>query len=136
MKPKNQQELLTEIYREVGEQKTQVRTMTDRLEQHISMTQEELKAINALDAEQNRILDAHIAGVNTLKEMHVQHREEAKEQLQVLQSMLENQSKDSDERLKALERPYDLIKYAGKVIMWVGGISGAILAITKFFKVF
>lgn len=127
------QEMLTKIYREVGETKTSVYNLNKRLEDHINLTLTELKAINELDNEQNRILDVHIAGVRNLEKLYTAHRKEGLEQLAILKELLQNHKAEMNARIEALEKPYDLIKYAGKVIMWVGGVSGAVYGIARLF---
>lgn len=125
--------LLTDIYREVGETKVTVKNVSRKLDDHISATSSELKRINDLDMEQNRILDKHIEGVNTLKDMHVAHRIETITQIDILKETLELQKKETEARLKYIEKPFELIKYAGKVVMWVGAVAGAIAGIIKLF---
>lgn len=127
-KPEQDSKLLTNIYREVGEARTQIKVINEKLDSHINLTLKELKSINELDNEQNRILDVHIAGVNTLKELYVAHRKETSEQIRLLRDSLECQKKELQARLTALEESEKLIKYLGKVIMWVGTLTiGAII---------
>lgn len=125
--------MLVEIYREVGETKTNVENVSRKLDSHIEYSSSELKRINELDNEQNRILDKHIEGVNTLKDMHVAHRMETHHQIALLQENLETQKKETAARIEALEKPYDLVKFAGKVVVWVAGVAGAIAALLKLF---
>ena len=47
--------------------------MDKKLDMHIQSTSYELKSLHAMDKEQNRLIDEHIAGVNTLKEMYQDH---------------------------------------------------------------
>jgi len=129
----DQNVLLTNIYREVGETKVSVGNLDKKVDKHIDYTQQELKAINELDVEQNRILDAHIEGVNTLKKMHLAHRTENQQRMHILRESLELQKKECDARIGALERPYDLIKLAGKMLIWLGGLATAIYAIVRLF---
>lgn len=119
--------MLADIHREVGETSVAVKNVDKKIDSHIDYSLKEFKAINKLDAEQNRILDKHVEGVNTLKDMHVAHRAETKEQIGLLTESLKVQKKDSHERLEALERPYELVKYAGKVFVWVLGVAVAAL---------
>lgn len=125
------QKLLTEIYREVGETKATMKSVEKRVEDHIGFSSEEFKKIHELDTEQNRILDKHIEGVNTLKEMYIAHRVETIEQIQLLKDSLKVQRDEASARIEALEKPYDLLKFAGKVVVAVGAVAGAIVAIAQ-----
>lgn len=133
---------LSDIYREVGETKVSVKAINEKVDKHVDMTQIALKEINELDAQQNVILnehklslDKHIEGVNTLREMHVSHRAETAEQINLLKQSVDLQRQECVGRLEALEKPYDLVKFAGKVIIWVGSIAGAIYGIIKLLAV-
>lgn len=126
-------QMLTDIYREVGETKVTVEAVSKKLDSHIDSTATELRRINDLDNEQNRILDKHIEGVNTLKDMHVAHRIEMIAQLDIMKQNLELQKAESEARIKAIEKPFELVKYAGKVLVWVGTAAGAIAAIMALF---
>jgi hypothetical protein len=128
--------MLANIYREVGESKVTLQNVDNKLDSHIQETKEELRRINALDDEQNRILDKHIEGVNTLKDMHLAHRIETIEQIQLLKESLDVQKDEAAKRIEALEKPHELIKYIGKVIMWVGSIAVAIAGIVQLLKSF
>lgn len=123
--------LLTQIYREVGETKTAVKSVDSKIDNHIEYSLHEFAKINELDSEQNRILDKHIEGVNTLREMHVAHRNETKQQIEILKESLELQKDECNERLQTLEKPYDLLKLIGKVAVWMGGILGVIYVALK-----
>lgn len=135
---KDPNSILMNIYREVGETKTFVKSLDSKLEKHIEYSSEEFNKINNLDMEQNRSLDRHIEGVNTLKELYIAHRVESIEQIQLLKDSLEVQKKDSENnnklieaRLQSLEKPGTLIKYAGKVLVWVGTVLAALVSIIK-----
>lgn len=114
--------ILTDIYRDLGETKAIVDRVDERLSSHIKFSLEELNKINELDAEQNRILDKHIEGVNTLKKMYIAHRDETKQQIELLRESLSLQKDEHDKRINSLEKPYDLLKLIGKVSVWACGI--------------
>lgn len=129
---------LSDIYREVGETKVSVNSLNDKVEKHIDTTQGALKEINDLDAQQNLILnehklslDKHIEGVNTLRDMHVAHRKETAEQITLLKEGIQLQREECTGRLEALEKPYDFLKFLGKVGAWVSTIAGAIYMLMK-----
>ena len=138
--------MLTAIHREVGETKVKVDAVSEKLNNHVDLTTLELKRINELDAQQNFLLDKHIEGVNTLKEMHLAHRMETFEQISLFKESLvmqkqdmEMKQKEIDERIKAIEKPFDLVKYAGKVIVWVSAVGTGLLGVLKalkWFKIF
>jgi len=119
--------LLTNIYREVGETKVSVKALDGKVDSHIKISREEFKAINQLDAEQNSILAAHIEGVRTLREMYSAHRSESLENIAMLRQSLELQRNEAHARIDNLERPYELVKYAGKALVWIMGVSLAAL---------
>ncbi len=58
----------------------------------------EIEKVNELDAHQNKLIDEHIEGVTTLKEMHVAHRQETHE-------MITKLANTCDSRLNRLEAP-------------------------------
>lgn len=127
----SQNRVLLDIYREVGETKTAVKGLDKKVDSHINFSLEEFRKINDLDQEQNAILDKHIEGVNTLKIMHLEHRKESLEQIAILKESLELQKKEYEVRLKSVEEPLAVIKYLGKVIMWVATASAAIISTLK-----
>ena len=133
MSDKDNSSMLADIYREVGETKVTVEAVSKKLDSHVDATAVELRRINDLDNEQNRILDKHIEGVNTLKDMHVAHRIEMIAQLDIMKQTLELQKAESEARIEAIEKPFEFVKYAGKVLVWVGTAAGAIAAIMALF---
>lgn len=117
--------MLADIHREVGETRTKVEGMETTLGDHIKHTRNELSKINELDAEQNRILDKHIEGVNTLKEMHVAHRNETKKQIESLEESIKLQREalgvqkaELVARLVEIEKPVLSAKAVGKAALW------------------
>lgn len=138
---KNEKSILTDIYREVGETKVTLDSVSKKLDNHVEYANSELKRINELDAQQNFLLDKHIEGVNTLKEMHLAHRMETfeqislfKESLSLQKQSLEAKQSEIDERIKAIEKPFDLVKYAGKVVVWVSAVGTGVLGFLKALK--
>lgn len=86
-----------------------------KIELHIQSTEYELRRINEQDDVQNRLLDEHISGVNTLKNIHFSY------------------AKDTDARLDTLETPRKWIKTSFKLFLTIGGIASAIAGIMKLF---
>ncbi len=142
---KNSSNMLAQIYREVGETKTAVNNLEDKLQRHIDHSLKELSKINKLDAEQNRILDEHILGVKTLQELYVSHRQETLEMIEILKESLETQKKEykttlkglevaHDSRLEKLERPHEFLKTVKVVAGWILAVGGAIILIINMIK--
>jgi len=84
-----------------------------KLDLHIQKTEYELRGINDQDAIQNKLLDQHIEGVNTLKEIFQQHE------------------KNDVERFQKLEEPRKFSKWAVGVLLTLGSVVGSIAAIGK-----
>lgn len=127
---KNDSKMLVEIYREVGETKVSVDNLIERLGQHIDYTQVELQKINKLDQEQNSSLDRHIEGVNTLKELYLNHKKETDERM----NLIALQRQDLEARVIKVEKPYDIAKSIGRIIMWVVTAGAALAAIVQWGK--
>jgi dynactin complex subunit len=89
-----------------------------KLELHIQRTEFELNRINELDANQNKLLDEHIAGVNTLKNMYETHE------------------KKDEERFSQVMAPAKWLLNTLKVVTITGGAAGALAAIFKLIKMF
>ena len=93
-----------------------------KLDLHIQKTEFELKRINEQDEHQNRLLDEHIAGVNTLKEL------------------LEAHDRKDEVKFAKLEAPQKWWKMTSritvKLVVSVGAIAGALAGIAKFFNWF
>ena len=108
-------EMLNKIAEKAEETQNCVNQLDKKVDLHIQKTQYELEKINKLDEEQNRILDKHIEGVNTLKKMYSTHEEE------------------NNTRFEALEAPRKWLSTTMKIILTVGGVVGAILGVVKYF---
>lgn len=132
--PKDDSSMLVQIHREVGETKISVENLSNNLDRHISYTREELHKINQLDQEQNRSLDKHIEGVNTLKELYLNHKKESEQRINLLTESIDLQKQELTLRIQTLERPYDILKYVGKTIIWVATVGAGILTIYNWVK--
>jgi len=93
-------------------------SLDKKVDLHIQRTEYELKRINELDEHQNRLLDQHIEGVNTLKKWCDQHEQANRE------------------RFEMLEEPAKWIKTTVKIAMALGGLATAILTVGKLLKWF
>jgi len=123
--------ILLQLTRDMAASQQQLQMLTEQIKQHVEVTTEELKTINRLDSEQNSILaaqqkslDIHIEGVNTLKKLYISHREENKQEMKLMRQ-------EVNARLEALELPYDYIKFSGKVFTWCAGALGVIAGVLK-----
>lgn len=87
-----------------------------KVDLHIQKTEYELKSIHAQDARQNELLDQHIAGVNTLKAIHDEH------------------VKENNIRFSKIEEPRKIIKGITKLVVWLGGIGTAVVAILEMIR--
>lgn len=113
-------EILNVLARMVAEQREH-RSETSRsfaaldkkVDLHIQKTEYELAKINTQDEIQNQLLDLHIAGVNTLREIHQEH------------------VKENNSRFSKLEEPRKFIKTATRVVLWAGGIGTAVVAVVE-----
>lgn len=93
-------------------------TFDKKLDLHIQKTEYELRRINEMDEIQNKLLDQHIEGVNTLKKMH-----EAHEKIDL-------------ERFDRLESPRKWFKDSAKVLIAIGTFAGAVAGFLKLFHIF
>ena len=111
-----------EILAKISVQVDHTQKCLDMLDQKVDLSvkklESEIIAINKLDEQQNKILEEHIAGVNTLKQMH------------------ELQKKEVAARLAELEKPGEWLKMTRKGILWLGGIAAALAAILKLIGAF
>lgn len=110
-----------EILDRISDQVTSTQKCLDKLNSKVDLStqklQSEIEKINKLDEQQNKILDEHIAGVNTLKKMHELQKEEVRK------------------RLQELEKPREWLKTTRKGILWLGGIAAALYSILRLLEV-
>lgn len=95
-----------------------MQSMDKKVDLHIQKTELEFQRINALDEQQNELLDKHIEGVNTLKKWCDTHE------------------RANDRRFEVLERPRKWLKMTKEILMWLSAVAGAILMLAKFFNLF
>jgi hypothetical protein len=110
--------LLNKISEQVTEQTKVMAKLDKKVDLNIQKVQYELEKIHVMDAEQNKLLDAHIEGVKTLKKMHDDHLEE------------------SDTRFEKLEAPRKWLKMTKNIILVVGALAVAMLGIIKLLEIF
>lgn len=122
---------LVEVYREVGETKILITNLSEQLKTFIDKTQIELEKINQLDQEQNKSLDLHIAGVQTLQKMYIEHKSASDTQIQLLTESIKIQKQDLELRMTKVEKPYEIVKYIGKAIVWVATVGAGLATIIK-----
>lgn len=105
--------LLNKLLDKAEDSTIKLANLDKKIDLHIQKTEYELQRINEMDEVQNRLLDEHISGVNTLKDIHVLY------------------AKATDARLEVLETPRKWIQNSFKILIVIGAISGAIAGITK-----
>lgn len=84
-----------------------------KVDLHIQRTEYELKSIHEQDAIQNKLLDQHIEGVNTLKKIYDVHEA------------------SNNTRFAKLEEPRKFLKSATKAVLWLGGLGTAAMGIIE-----
>lgn len=87
-----------------------------KVDLHIQRTEYELKNIHEQDAIQNKLLDQHIEGVNTLKRIYDAH------------------DASNNTRFEKLEKPREWIKTTTRIIIWLGGIGTAVVAVVEMIR--
>lgn len=119
---KIQNEKNLNILEKISSQVDQTQQCLDKLNNKVDLStqslQSQIERINDLDIQQNRMLDEHIAGVNTLKEMY-----------QLQQQDIEKRDKVASERITELERPREWFKTTRKGLLWLAGTITALTAI-------
>lgn len=106
----------------VLEKLTEISERMARVETRVDYISEDMKEVKAQDLIQNRLLDEHIAGVNSLKQL-VEIEGQKRDIIQ----------KETDARLKKIESPLKFIQVNKAAIIWIGGICSAIAGIAKLF---
>jgi hypothetical protein len=110
-------EILSRISNQVNSTQLCLDKLNSKVDLSTQKLQSEIEKINKLDEQQNRMLDEHIAGVNTLKKIHELQKEEV------------------GKRLKELEKPREWLKTTRKGVLWLGGIAASVYSILKLFEV-
>lgn len=115
-------ELLLEGQRQLAdkhdETQRSVANLDKKLDLHIQKTELELRGINELDAIQNKLLDQHIEGVNTLKRWADGHETANSQRFQKL-----------EEKHAA---PRKWLKTAAKIIVTLGALATASAALKPY----
>ena len=99
----------------------EINERTVRLEQRTQSIEKDVEFIKQEDAEQNRLLAEHIAGVKTNQQRLELEREERM-----------TQSANFEARLSGLETIPKFMNTLKKVLLYLAAIAGAVLTITKF----
>lgn len=109
----------------VLEKLTEISERLVRVETRVDFISDDMKDVKAQDLIQNKLLDEHIAGVNSVKEL-VKVESEKRDLIQA----------QNDERLKKIETPYKFIQVNKAALIWVGGICSALAGIAKLIGLF
>lgn len=131
------EKLLSDILESVQSTSTDVKELDKKFELHKQKMEYEIEKINQLDAKQNTLIDEHIEGVDTLKQMHVAHREETHKMIKELTDYCEKQNKATDRRLERLEAPSNWmvwLKTNKKIVMAVVAAAGGGLTLLRFWE--
>lgn len=109
--------LYVDLLRKLLDQSEDVSKIIDRMDRkmdlHIQRTEYEFEKIKELDETQNRILDEHVAGVNTLK------------------AMLEVYKSEANQRLDSLEQPRKTLATLKTWIISAAAVVAAIMTILQ-----
>ena len=108
-------ELLNRISEQSSNTQKAIFELDKKLDLHIQKTQLELEGIHSLDRQQNKLLDEHIAGVLTLR------------------NMFETQKATCHAKFERIEAPKRLFKSIKDGLLWIAAIVGATLGVMKFF---
>lgn len=109
-------ELLEKIAQQSDSTQKAIADLDKKVDLHIQRTNFELNRINHLDEVQNDLLDKHIAGVNTLREM------------------FEAQKATCYAKFEHIEAPRKLLKLLRDTLLWATALIGATLGIIKYFS--
>lgn len=118
-------EKLGEVGKDVGVLSTEV----SHLKEDFKEAKTKLEAIEQQDIQQNRLLDEHIRGVHATNErldVEIDIRKKEKE-------LIEKQMSELDARLKKAEFVPNLASNIKTALLWLAGLTGAIITIAKAF---
>ena len=122
----SENQILADILQSVRESNESIQELDKKFELHEQKMQFEIEKINELDDHQNKLIAEHIAGVNTLRDMHRSHRKEAHQ-------MIKKLADTCDARLSKLEEPSPWVIWlkhnkiiAATVLSIVGGATAVI----------
>jgi len=118
-------DILTKVSDQVEFTQKCLDNLNNKLELSTQKLQSEIEKINHLDEQQNKILDEHIAGVNTLKDILAVQKEEVR--------LLE---KSINLKITALEKPAVWLSTTSKVLLAFGAAAGAVTLILKLIEKF
>lgn len=131
------EKILSDILSRVEDSNSSIRELDKKFELHKQRIEFDIDRINELDARQNDLIDEHIQGVNTLKEMHVAHREESLKMIHRLKESCDMQMAATDTRLRELEKPSPWMIWLGQNKIIAGGLiatAAALATILKFWE--
>lgn len=97
--------ILSDILSQVQDSNNNIKELDKKFELHKQKMQYEIAKINELDDHQNKLIDEHIQGVNTLKDMHVAHRKESFQLIAKVKETCDAQINTANKRLDVLEKP-------------------------------
>ena len=121
--------IIIDQLKEISSDQKETRTCVDELSIKMGLalqkTEFELQNIHKTDDVQNKLLDDHIKGVNTLTVMHEEQRGDINSRL-----------KQVDDRFDKVEAPQKAFSYIAKLTGKIGIVASALYGILKLFGVF
>ena len=109
--------LLIKISDQVTDQGKILTKLDKKVDLNIQKVEYELSNIHETDQVQNKLIEEHISGVQTLQGIYVEHK------------------KENDVRFEALEAPRKWLKTTKKILLVLGSIAAAVFGILKLFSV-
>lgn len=132
---------MSDLNQRIFEKLTEVSERCARIEVELGSVKEDIRDIKIEDSKQNKLLAEHIAGTITNRErleLEIKNREDALKHSAAEIDRLEDTSskryKILLERLKRVEFLPNLVLNLKTVLLWIGGLAAAGIAIAKFLK--
>jgi len=110
--------ILERIADQVTDQGKLLTKLDKKVDLNIQKMEYELSNIHQTDMVQNKLIEEHIAGVNTLQGIYEEHK------------------KENNARFETLEAPRKWFKTTKNIILVLGSLAAATLGILKLFSVF
>lgn len=112
---------------------TRLEANQESMKEEVSTMRQDIESIKKEDAEQNRLLAEHIAGVKSAHK-RIDIEQEIREKIfKEHEEKSQNRYKGLDSRLSSMEIFPNFVKSLGKISKWVTIVAGAAITITKLF---
>ena len=113
------EKILSDILGKVTDTSLSVQNLDKKFELHKQKMSYEIKDINDLDKEQNRLIDEHIEGVRTLQAMHVEHRKESLDMINSLKDLIEVHKDEIEIHKKEIDTRLDILEKPSPWVIWL-----------------